>query len=100
MLEEEQVVKEFLQSQGKIEKYNEAIRLLREIGFDVLLRRLGEPRHFDYAEPNLVQSLAFDHAELRGWYNCIEAVFKFPLVVDDTFLDDEQDFGADEMLRN
>lgn len=68
---------EFLGNSEKIHKYNEAVALLRESGFEDVIRRLGEPSNFMLDDPNHLSMSAFEHAEKRGWYQALSFVFDF-----------------------
>ena len=67
----------FLNNSVKLQKYNEAIALLRESGFEDVLRRLGEPSEFPLGDPNHATASAFEHAEKRGWYQALSFLFDF-----------------------
>ena len=71
MRSEKELVEQFLSSQQNIERYHQAVQILREIRFDVILGKLGVPRTINFDNPHAIQEAAFDQAELRGWYNCL-----------------------------
>ena len=68
---------EFSNNSEKIQKYREAVALLREAGFETVMRRLGEPSEFLLDDPNHLSMSAFEHAEKRGWYLALSFLFDF-----------------------
>lgn len=89
----------FLNNNASMEKYHQVITVLREIGFETVMRRLGEPAEFTLFDPMRGQAAAFEQAEKIGWYRCLDFLFNF----DDAFtekqtLANEPDFGANETL--
>lgn len=90
---------EFIGNQAKMEKYNQAVNLLRDAGFESLLRRLGEPSMFPFDHPMHSQISAFEHAERRGWYQLLEHLFNFQAAIQMQGQAAEPgDFGAKEQL--
>jgi len=68
---------EYLANPTRMEKYHKAIAMLKESGFEEILRRLGEPTSFALDDPNHLSMSAFEHAERRGWYQALEFMFSF-----------------------
>ena len=69
--------KTFLSNTGKMQKYNQAIDLLREAGFETTMRRLGEPSDIALDAPEHATLSAFEHAEKRGWFQAMAFLFDF-----------------------
>lgn len=92
---------EFLNNPAKMEKYHQAIDLLREAGFESVLRRLGEPSTFALDHPQHLAISAFEHAEKRGWYQLLDFVFDFLSNMEsETRKEQRGDFGARDRLRD
>lgn len=95
------LAKRFATEPGKIEKYNQAISLLLEIGFDNVMRRLGEPDHISKLDPNCLNISAFDQMERRGWYNAVNMFFDFhDFIKQAEVSSDVGDFGAKQTVQN
>jgi hypothetical protein len=95
-----ELAEDFINNTSKMVKYNEAIALLREIGFEIVLRRLGEPSAFSLDHPQHLSISAFEHAEKRGWYQLLEFIFDFQSsMVFEGKKNEVGDFGAKEHLR-
>lgn len=96
----QEVAIEFRNNTAKMTAYNQALSLLRESGFENVLRRLGEPVDVALEHTNHVAISAFAQAEKRGWYQALDLIFNFEaLVSDKDFKDEALDFGAREMLQ-
>lgn len=90
------LIKEFLSNGGKLEVYREAMRLLRSTNVEDILRRCGEPIDFALENPRHLELSAFDHAERRGWYRALDALFNFEDVFEGTGAEVQHnaDFGV------
>lgn len=96
-----ELANEFITNTSKMEKYHQAINLLRESGFETVLRRLGEPSFFALDHPQHQSISAFEHAEKRGWFQSLDFVFDFVVSIEqESRKSSGGDFGAMEKLRS
>jgi hypothetical protein len=91
----------FFRDEVRMHKLSQAMNLLREAGFEHLLRRLGEPKVFQ--DPNTASD-AIQQAEARGWYAAVDTMFDFDGVIRGSAEArgrkwEDADFGADNKLR-
>lgn len=92
---------EFVGNAAKREQYLKAIGMLRDLSFDNILRRLGEPQDLSLEHPQHITMSAFSHAELRGWYRAVDAMFDFLEVMSaDRQQTQSVDFGARQKMRD
>jgi hypothetical protein len=91
----------FLRNQSKLIKYNEAIAILRDIGFETVMRRLGEPSDFALGDPEHATKSAFEHAEKRGWYQALSFLFDFADKIQEENREGVVgDYGASERMKD
>lgn len=92
---------EFVNNRSKMEKYNQAISLLREAGFENVLRRIGEPTAFPLDHPQHLAVSAFEQAERRGWFQALDFLFDFQSSMNlEARKSAGGDFGAKDKLRS
>ena len=86
----------YLQNHARMERVTSLIAELRDLGFENVLRRLGEPINIDARHPQFLQVAAAQQAESAGWYKALDAVFNFPEVVGGIDADTtvEAEYGA------
>lgn len=94
-------IKRFLQSSETQARYREAVNLLQGIGFEALLRSLGEPAPLSIGLSRRSEIAAFDHAEKKGWHDCLDYLFRFDEMMRNTEESEEKDdqFGVRQILR-
>ena len=93
--------KTFLNNAEKIQKYNKAIDLLRESGFETVVRRLGEPTDIPLDVPMHHDMSAFEHAEKRGWFQAAAFIFDFAQKMKEEEIKGiVGDYGARERLED
>lgn len=94
----------FLKDDVRMQKYNDAMSLLRSAGMETLLRRLGEPEAILLSQSNIAEMSAFAQAEARGWYDALDTLFYFEertkAVGGVSALSGESDYGAEAALLN
>lgn len=96
-----ELTEDFLQNPTKAEHYNRAIALLQEAGFEILLRRLGEPIEVPLTHPQILNVSAFEQAHRRGYYQAIDLVFAFFEIMQAAGEEKESaDFGARQRMRD
>lgn len=93
----EQELEAFANNQTKMERWRNAVNELREIGFDRVLRRMGEPQDRSVADPNHFAVAANEQMQRVGWYQALRTVFDFDEVADTQRPQTEPpDFGAED----
>lgn len=96
----EEFAVDFVNNAVKMKQYNQAISMLREVGLEHVLRRLGEPMELASESANIVNISAFEQAEARGWYAAIHHFFNLgdALIEAKSILPIASDFGAKAQL--
>lgn len=93
--------KAFLASAAAMEQFNAAVSVLRGLGFERIIRRLGEPVNLQPDHPMYAQAAAAQHAENTGWYKAVDVLFNFQEVVGGIpeGVPADPDYGAKEMVQ-
>lgn len=92
---------QFLKNEARMQKLSEAVAILHEIGFERVLRRLGEPINLDSKHPHFSQMAAAQTSENIGWYKALDMLFNFPNVVGGILPEPiEADYGGTELAQN
>ena len=92
----------FINNEEKMKTYHQAVSMLREVGFDRLMRRLGEPVDMDVNNPRCMEISAALQMHSNGYYDAIDSVFNVR-ALDKNFNKPEVkpvDFGADDMMNS
>lgn len=96
----DELLKNFYESPHIMERFRRAVSELRDIGFESLARRLGEPLDNEYDNQFSIQASAFDNAKRQGWYAVLSLIFNI-----DSYMavsaasQTAPDFGAENMLK-
>ncbi len=94
----EQLFNHFISNPAQMAKFGKAIHILREIGFENVARRLGEPVNVPYEAP--LQVMALDSAERRGWLAAVNLFFDIDgYATAATAPAEEADFGSSEVVK-
>lgn len=87
----------------RMQKYREAIAMLRGLGFETVMRRLGEPTDdIPVSDPRHIELSAINQIEKRGWHRALDLVFDFDQIVTTAQAApgaDLGDYGAREAIQ-
>lgn len=93
-------LQQFKNNPEKISKYNEAVNLLRQVGFDTLLFELASPIPVAPNDPQAMQMNAFANQQRIGYYQAINDFFNITEVTLDDMANANivKDYGARDKL--
>lgn len=96
----EEEFEHFIANESKMSEYHKAISVLREIGFEKLMRRLGEPTPVDMSNPKFLEICSGLQMLSNGYYDALETFFDVRSIDKAGIKQDRQppDFGADDMM--
>jgi len=92
----------FLDNPEAMQEYRRAVSMLRGLGFETVVRRMGEPADGISAEHERhIEVSAIDQISKRGFHQALDLVFDFDEVITRTTAPPVElgDYGADEIVR-